>query len=502
MITIRALAETHDWSLPAVVVCPASVTRNWAREFRRWAPGIKIVLIDDMDTPVPKQEYRSVVYIVSWSLLDIRVDEFLALKIRVAIADEAHAVKNNDAIRSQAFYRLTRDISGVLLLTGTPIINTQADLHVLHSYLGTDQPLMIRRSLEDVAPDIPEKKRSSIPITLREKDQAVYDKADHDFEEWLRAEKRSLLSDGLAEAEVERVLAAEALAKIGYLRRLVGAAKVYAAADWIARAVRLGEPVVVFLEHQEVLRRLSKALRKQRVRHCILEGSTSAKERQSLVDDFQAHKYPVFIGTRAATEGITLTSARHLLFVERFFTSAIEEQSEDRIRRIGQIHPTTMWYLHAVGTVDDRIDTIVQAKRRIIHSVLGSVYTAETPTGNIESMLKSWGTHVNTKGPVQPLGHGDPLPPLPSPGTTHAVVFHGDRWHPRSALRWCGMHGYQPERRVDLAGRFKFVIQPAQVFRSQEFQVFHVSRDIKLLVGRKLPRANERVMKRALADSR
>lgn len=501
-VAIRALAETHQSTLPALVICPSSVTHNWVKELKLWAPGVQRLLIEDSDTKLPRRTRKAAVFIIGWSLLDARWADLASLGLRTVVADEAHYAKNPDALRSQALGYLTRKAKHVLLLTGTPIVNTKDELQVLQDLLGTDNPPMIRRLLEDVAPDIPEKKRSYIHIDLRPKHREVYDKADADFEEWLRKEKEKLFGEGRAEFEVERILAVEGLAKIGYLRRLVGEYKVPAAADWIARAVRVGEPVVVFLEHQVTLKKLTRSLAKQRIHYGVLEGSTPTRKRQALVDAFQAYRLPVFIATRAGKEGITLTAARHLLFVERFFTSADEEQAEDRIRRIGQKHKTTVWYLHAYGTVDERVDTIVQSKRQIVRSAIGAPETAETTTGNVGALLKSWGEHVSEAREVVSLGLGDPLPPLPRPRDTHGLVFGTDRWTPLAALRWCRMHGYRPERRVNMDDRFKLVVHPADVFEASKFKVFPVSKDIKVITGKKLNRPNERRVRRVLAGER
>jgi len=501
-VAIRALAETRDVSLPAVIICPASVTRNWAKEFKVWGPGIKTYIIEDGDSPLPKKTGRAAVFIISWALLDARWAEFVALGIRTVVADEAHYAKNPTALRSRALRYLTRKASGVLLLTGTPIINTKAELKVLRELLGSSHPPMIRRLLEDVAPDIPEKKRSYVCVDLRPKHRVIYDKANEDFADWLRKEKEKLFGEGRAEFEVERILEAEALAKIGYLRRLVGEYKVPAAADWIARAIRIGEPVVVFLEHQVTLKKLTRALAKQRIHYGVLEGSTPPAQRQALIEAFQGYKLPVFIATRAGKEGITLTAARHLLFVERFFTSADEEQAEDRIRRIGQKNATTIWYLHAYDTVDERIDTIVKGKRQIIRTAIGAADTNETTSGNVISLLRAWGEHVNEARQVELLGLGDPLPALPRPRDTHGLVFNKTRWSPIAALRWCRMHGYRPQKRVDLGTRFKLVVHPAPVFEANKFEVFPVSQDIRVITGKKLSRANERRVRRALAGER
>jgi SNF2 family DNA or RNA helicase len=496
--SIRALVESKA-TFPAVIVCPASVTRNWAKDVRKWAKGVKTVIIDDMDSAVPRRTGAPTFYIISWALLDARWADLSALNIRSVVADEAHYAKSASTLRSQALHRLSRKAAHFLLLSGTPIINTKAELEVLNDLLGTPNPPMLRRLLEDVAPDIPPKSRSYLHIQMREKHQQEYDKANQDFENWLRVRKERLLGEGLADVDVERTLAAEALAKIGYLRRLVGEAKVPACADFIARAVRLGEPVVVFVEHQAALERLTHTLRKQRIRHEVIDGSVSPKRRQEIVDEFQAYKFPVFIGTRAAKEGITLTAARHLIFLERFFTSADEEQAEDRIRRIGQKYPTTIWFLHAHGTIDDRVDMIVRGKRHLIRTAIGAADIMETPTSNVEELIAKWQDHVTTDGiEFSGLGLGEPLPPLPSAKETHAVVFHGDRWNDQNALLWCKMNGFDPHQKISMKGRFKLVVHPAVVFLKNRFTVFSVSKDIKIIQGERLSRANERRVRSAI----
>ena len=493
-IAISSILESKGQSTPALIVCPASVTHNWKREFRMWAPGFRVHIIDDISSPVKEAD----AYITSWSLLDPRLPDLQNIGFKAVVADEAHLAKNPDALRSQALYQLTRKPkNGLLLLTGTPIINTTGEMDVLQSLFGKT-PLLIRRLLEDVAPDVPPKHRSYLHINLRDRDQSEYDRATADFEDWLYREKRKLLETGAAQDAVDRALAAEAFVKVGYLRRLVGEAKVHAAADWATRAVRIGEPVVIFLEHQNALLRLEKALRRQRVRYAVIEGKTSPKDRHRLVEEFQGNKFPVLICTKAGKEGITLHAARHLLFVERFFTSAEEEQMEDRIRRIGQKHPTTIWYLHAAGTIDDRLDHIVRSKRIIVRDAIGAADTGETAESNVEAVLKSWSTFVQEKKDVVDLGRGEPLPPLPSPGDTHAVVFYGERWKTGSAARWCRMNGYLPSSRVDLLKRFKLVVHPIDVFKSEKFSVIKVCEDVRVILGKRISAENEAVVRQRL----
>ena len=498
-VSIRSLYEKHKSTFPALVVCPASVTENWAKEIQMWAPGIRIVLIDDMESRIPRFRDPHVFYVMSWALLDTRLPRLRKLRLRSVIGDEIHYVKNAETLRSKAFAGLTYNIPHLLLLSGTPVVNSKSELGVIKSLLG-DDPLTIRRLLEDVAPDIPPKKRSYLNIQLRGKHQKIYDKANDEFEEWLRKEKEKLLGRGMAEYEVEKTLAAEALAKVGYLRRLVGEYKVPAAVDWISRAVRIGEPVVVFAEHKQTLKRLRKALKKLRLRHVVVQGSTTPKARDKAVTAFQKGKVPIFIGTKAAVVGITLHRARHLLFVERYYTSADEEQAEDRIRRIGQTRKTTMWYLHAVGTIDDRLDEIVRRKRKIVDKSIGLTEIEETEEASVEQLIHLWNRAVRKRGKVSDLGRGAPLPALPKPRTTHAVVFYGSRWDEKRAKRWCRMNGYAPRKLTRLKGRLKYEQLPATLFVPNQFEPFIVCKDVKIIVGRRLSRKNERIAKRSLSS--
>lgn len=501
-VAIRAVVETNKKSLPCLVVCPASVVRNWAKEMKIWAPGIRVIRVEDASSPVPLAHGGACVYILSWALLGTRAKLLARIGLRTIIADEAHYAKNPDTRRSSALFDLCQKAPHVLLLTGTPIVNDEDELKVLEHILGTRNPPMIRRLIEDVAPDIPEKKRSYAYINLTPKQRREYDRADDDFAAWLTERKRGLSGEGYSDAEIARTLAAEALAKLGYLRRLLGGAKVDAAVDWIARAVRVGEPVVVFLEHQHVLAGLKKGLRRQRIRFSVLEGSTTLKDRQECVEGFQRGDFPVFIGTRAAKEGITLTRAANLLFLERFFTSADEEQAEDRIRRIGQDRRTTVWYLHAVDTLDDRIDHIVRTKRVIIRKAIGGEDVRETSESNVSSLLKEWGRSVYTEGrTIMPLGQGT-LDPLPSPRDTQGVIFDGKRWTLARAKNWCRMHGYRMGRVTILSKKFKIQVHPTSVFRDGSFSVVSVTRSIKLVVGRRKGGRSEWKARRTLEGRR
>lgn len=480
---LACLKRDRKKLIPAVVVCPPSVAHNWRRETKKWCPWAKVYIVKGHKTPLPKQHID--VIIVPWSILSVRYLEIVPRNPQFLIVDEAHFAKNEDTLRSQALRFLCQRSPHLVLLTGTPLINNEREIEVLRGLFGIDDPPMIRRLLEDVAKDIPPKTRSLLPVELRNKDRAEYRKAEDDFEAWLEEELKKRLQSGEAMAVAHRAMAAEALVKIGYLRRILGKAKIYAAAEWIARAVLLGEAVVVFCEHQEPLKRLQRLLRKQRIGFVTVQGSTTPKARLEAVDDFQGGKVPVFIGTKAAKEGITLHRGRHLLFLERFFTSADEEQAEDRIRRIGQKYATTIWFLHGVGTIDDRLAQIIDTKRRLVNRIIGSADVGETDEGAVIDLISSWGNHVKTKTDPTPLGQGKAPPPLPSPSVVCSLMFGAERWTEKSAQVWAKMNGYHAEK-VYRRGKVVTVSNhnPA-LFQHGSFSAITLANDIQAIIGKR-----------------
>lgn len=408
------------------------------------------------------------------------------------VVSNCHLAKNEDSLRTQALAIIAKRTPHMILLSGTPLVNRPAELETIKGIFGQEKEVpMIRRLLEDVLPEIPPKTRSTVVITMRPKDEAEYRKAEKDFAEWLEAELHRRMEAGEARATAERALAAEALVKTGYLRRLLGLAKVPAAIDWISRAVRVGEPVVVFAEHQEVVSRLQTLLTKQRIRHVTIDGGTGRKQRQVAIDAFQAGLVPVFIGTKAAKEGITLTRARNLIFVERYFTSADEEQAEDRIRRFGQKYATTIWFLHGDNTIDDRLAEIIETKRKLVSDHLGSADIAESEESAVVELISAW--HENAAKPLQPsseatdLGLGKPLPPMPSPHDCFQLHFKPPRWTKAAARAWTAMHGFRLPEFMGVDGVLRATIHPLDQFVPGKFYKVTVSADITATMGVRKP---------------
>lgn len=439
-----AMRENAAKLCPALVICPSSVVLNWKIEAERWVPGVKVQIVDGLNGPIRSGYHLTV---CGWDIIAPRLADLLARRFKLVCADEAHYAKaGEETQRGRALQTLAATAPHLLLLSGTPLVNDADELATLRAMFNTDSPPMLRRLLEDVATDIPPKKRVTLRTAIPDEIRAEYDRARAEFGEWLDDYLAKALDDpGAAESAASRALAAEPLAKLAYLRRILGRGKVPGAAAWIASMVRKGEPVVVFGMFSDVVDVLGQMLARMQIPFVRLDGTASRGQRQQAIEGFQLRgEVPVFLGTQAAKEGITLHRARHLLFLERWYTPAAEEQAEDRIRRIGQTRATTIWYLHADDSIDDRISQIIEAKRGIVAANIG---TATIEHIEYDGVLDAWqrmkvladGVPSVAENPTAAI----PLPRLPNPKIVHAVVFDGSQWPIPDVQRALRAAGYR-----------------------------------------------------------
>ena len=162
------------------------------------------------------------------------------------------------------------------------------------------------------------------------------------------------------DAKVAAALRAEQLVRLDDLRQLAARGKLPTALAWIADFLESGEPIVVFAEHiaiqRAVMERFPNAL------HIL--GSDTSPARQRAVDSFQDPDGPQLIvcSLKAASQGITLTRASNVAFLELDWTPARHDQAEDRLHRIGQDSAVTAWYLLAPDTIDETMAELPRAQ--------------------------------------------------------------------------------------------------------------------------------------------
>jgi len=479
-----AVAQNAKNLFPCLVVCPSSVVWNWRREAYFWIrSNVRVHVIEGMEDKLPPETPHFT--IVSWDLLHYRIEDIRKLPFKSLIADEAHYAKNPQSLRTQALMSL--DIPHKILMTGTPLINEKSELDTLKMIIGTQDPPMIRRLLEEVAPDVPPKTRIMMPVQADESLLLEYQEASKDFEYWIEAylhkvygAQRTIIRD-----KVDSALSQENLTKISYLRRIIGRAKIPACTHWAYKMTRSGNPVVIFGEHQDVLDLLCEGLRKMKIGHVRIDGSSGRAERQLAIDNFQRGAIDCFIGSRAAIEGITLTRATNLCFLERFYTPAAEEQAEDRIRRIGQTKPTKMWYMTVSDTIDQRIYDIVERKRKVVQKHIGSEDIEEKVLSrDYDYWVRMKPLHSLAKRLKDHPSVSAPLPKLPDPKYVRGILFGVESWSIPQILKGIRRKGFKMLSMDSKESRVFISTKVAEAFEKRSIRYVQVAPDLTCIVGR------------------
>lgn len=504
--------------LPALVVAPASVFTNWQDETTMWVPQLPQWPMPSRSSEGPPPGFKGII-VTTFSLIPYQLEQIQKCGPKYMIVDEAHRIKNSDALQSQAVTGLAMEIPHVVLLTGTPLENNIGELWNLLQAVDTEdygrkgefvdefaeveeqhigrgrtvkkivgakntdvlkhrlKCLMIRRLKEDVAKDLPDLTRH---YTRVEPDAAVmkeYSKAEKQFGDWVKEELGRRISQGLAaegidvdsvdvQSEIarevrqraEKTVAAEALARVTYLRQLVGRMKVPYAIDLISDFVENGEPVIVFGVHQEVVWGIAEGLKKAGIRFAVFDGNTSKEDKGRAVRDFQAGKIDAIIGSEAMREGVTLTRSHTVILVEHMWNTSREEQAESRAHRSGQKNAVLAIYPEIHGTIDMRIHSILEVKRALVKSIVGAADVetkdATTTSALLESFLDDAPVASKAK---RRKNMGVPKKRGPQykiqKSRVFAVVFDQKKWTPSQAQSWLRANGFGKQRLDRVRGR-------------------------------------------------
>jgi superfamily II DNA or RNA helicase len=387
--TVEALAALEsDGAYPAVVVCPASMKLGWQREAERWLPHRSVAVVQGRGAVPPSGE----ITILNYEIVAAHRHALARRRPRALVIDESHYCKNPRAKRTQAVRSLANAVApdGLrLALTGTPVLNHADELIAQLRVIGrledfgsgarfsaqfrgqlSEERLhwhlrrhcFVRRLKSEVLPQLPAKRQVVVPVALT--NTAEYRLAEEDVIEWLRSQPLDLSE---LNARIAATLRAERLAQLGTLQRLAARGKLAAALAWIGDFLASGEALVVFARHVEVQRAV--LARFPGALHLL--GGDSLAEREAAIARFQnADGPPLIVGaTRVAAQGITLTRASNVAFLELEWTPAMHDQAEDRCHRIGQRDAVTAWYLLAAETIDETMARLIQSKRAIVSAV-------------------------------------------------------------------------------------------------------------------------------------
>jgi SNF2 family DNA or RNA helicase len=407
--TIQALAYAalHPEHHPVLVVSPANVKFNWLKEAEKWVGSTytSAVIRKGKDT-VPDTD----IVIINYDLVNKQKDALLARGFKTIICDESHYLKSYKAARTKATMEIVKECESVLFLSGTAMNNRPIELwstlcalrpsewrgrwhEYTERYCGVEynsmgyrtyngssneaelnaklRDLMIRRLKKEVMAELPDKIRQYHYVELTAKESNSYHAEQQSVLASIVSDKQYNVSNGGMRGNN----GADALVALTHLRHLCGLMKVNAAISYVNEyKMNNDKPLLVFTHHKDVLDNIYTGLRNQTnpPRIGLITGDVAAEKRQQVVDQFQSGNLDVVLATTpAAKEGLTLTAADTVVFVEREWSPSHEEQAEDRVNRIGQ-DAETVWavYLTVSGSIDEKFNKVVEEKREVIKAVL------------------------------------------------------------------------------------------------------------------------------------
>jgi SWI/SNF-related matrix-associated actin-dependent regulator of chromatin subfamily A-like protein 1 len=403
IVALRHVAPDGPW----LVVCPASVKQNWAREIALVDENLLVHIIGPESAPTP--DWTGFV-VINYDVLKRHQEALAQLPFAGFVFDEAHYLKNQTSQRSKAGIALVNarpDETPVYALSGTPLTSRPRDLFVLlnvirhpmarsflsfakrycaatHNGFGwvTDgasnleelavqlQGAMLRRTKDEVL-DLPPKLRSWVPVSVPNGPGVSEMRAV--VQDLVRSQSRQAGGRaGTDAAEVAGSTGADRIrlvARITKARNAIAKAKVKATVDLVDSAVQQGEKVLVFSCFDAPVKAIAKHFGDAAV---TLTGATPTTKRQTIVDRFQCdNDVRVLVANLiAGGVGLNLTAARHVVFNDLDWVPTNHWQAEDRAYRIGQTATVNVHYLVGERTVEEFVQAVLERKAALIDAVI------------------------------------------------------------------------------------------------------------------------------------
>lgn len=389
--------EHHLEAHPGLVICPASAKYIWEHEALNNLGVRPYVIEGTRPKPLELVGSRPQLVIVNYDVLHQWVKSLQEFGFRSLFVDECQSCGNPSTMRTKAVRKLAKNILNLIGTSGTPLRNRPIELfpmlQIIHpsifrsrlayaheyckprwtpwgwKYDGASripelhdllkQVCMVRHLKKDVLPELPEKIRRIFPLALS--DEAEYQEASESFLAWIGKKNPARLLSAKR---------AQALVRLGELKRLAARLKLRAVIDWANEWLESypDEKLVLFAIHRKMIEALA---RRVQVKSVIIDGSVSGRRRKAVVDQFQQDGATRLCIVNIQTAiAITLTASSTAAFCELDWVPTNMLQAEDRIHRIGQTKPSWIWWLVAAGTIEEDLCRILEKKYQVVSGVL------------------------------------------------------------------------------------------------------------------------------------
>lgn len=424
----RLATQDASTTLPILIVCPNSMKFTWKDEFNEWDSSMSVSIINGSAAQRRKAiEANADVYIINWESLRLHTrlapygsialsdaekqpKELNQVSWGTVIADEGHRAKDPKAKQTRALWAVSKDARYRFAATGTPIESHPGELWSLMHFVSPDNfprktkyidrycnqvfnvfggqeikglnpatsaefhsivdPLMLRRPKDVILPQLPEKMESVRYIEFTGKQAKAY-----------KQMKDTMLAE-IADADVAIAISplqqfmrltqfASAYAEMeenGKMRLAMPSNKVDAFMDLLEETGE--EQVVGFAESKQLITLVGMQLERKGTPFGYITGDITPDQRAATVRQFQEGNLRVVLCTSAGAEGITLHSARILVFLQRFWSSVKNQQAADRIHRIGQERGVDIITFATVGTVDEHREKVLHEKGESLQEIL------------------------------------------------------------------------------------------------------------------------------------
>lgn len=457
---------------PTLVIAPTSVLDTWRSEVARHVPSLS-VLVDHGAAKVAAAEFGDRVreadlVVTTYGTVGRNPQRYAGVTWGRVVADEAQNIKNPGTAQSRGVRGLRARHR--LALTGTPVENRLAELHSVMDFcnpgiLGSAQafqnrlaipaerynnedamdqirrlvePFILRRVKNDdaVGLNLPEKREYIDSVPLTEEQAALYQAYISSLEQRI-AEAEGRGRSGVILGALVRIKQicnhpahftgdGSAVMSDGRHR----SKKVERLFEIIGDALAGDRKVLVFTQFPTFGEMLVPELRRQFAALAdgvpLLHGGLSRKERTAMVDGFQSDGGPpvMILSTRAGGTGITLTHASVVVHIDRWWNPAVEDQATDRAYRIGQGREVTVHKLVSTGTLDERINDILSAKRELAG---GIVTTGEGWIANLDDSDLATLWHLNASSVARDHASDDRAEAVPATSDSGPDVGPGQK---------------------------------------------------------------------------
>ena len=430
-LLLHERAQPRAATKPSLLVCPTSVVGNWQHEVERFAPSLR-VLVHHGGAREKKDLARLAgqhdLVLTTYALLPRDEQALAGVEWDSVILDEAQNIKNPDTRQAKAARKLSAEHR--IALTGTPVENRLAELWSLLQFLNPDYlgsqeafranfarpiertqdpeaarrlkalvgPFILRRLKTDptVISDLPAKNEMKVFCTLTREQATLYEAVVRDslrqIEESEGIQRRGLVLATLLKLKQVTNHPAHFLGdgsalpdRSGKLNRLV---------EMLEEVRAVNERALIFTQFSEMGRLLKSYLQSAFGDEVLfLHGGTPAKARPVMVERFQSDPHGPFVfvlSIKAGGTGLNLTRANHVFHYDRWWNPAVENQATDRAFRIGQTQNVQVHKFLCAGTVEERIDEMIESKLALAQSVVGTseAWITELSTHQLRDLFK------------------------------------------------------------------------------------------------------------------